>query len=341
MSSINCSKEAIVFKDGTVQLLNTSWDIEKQMRSKDKNNMEYVSVRLETDDVFSPVKSWGMSTSSSIPIWFDPVEAETALKSCVKKWANKHVYENKRFPINVGNDRDVIYVRNCRTVNLRGYKSHVVAAGRTTVNVKRAETSVSLLDKEVKLNEYNIPNTTNVYTHYPFTINEQIITDSERSEMSNYEPCTGEQYDPDEHSITSSSQDVQHSSENKSEPETYVSDNKEKIVGIVSWTGNQYEVFTNSADYIACIKDEIAYWSTSGFKFNTLTNDPAICKAVDDIAYDLYGDDNPHDVEYYKLKALSSSSEELILKSELMNEYKAFILSVQSEEFYEEDELGE
>ena len=121
-------------------------------------------------------------------------------------------------------------------------------------------------------------------------------------------------------------------------PETFAGEDKRVPVGIVSWSGNQYEVFTSGADYIACIKEEIDYRATSGFKFNTLINDPVILKSVDDIVYDFYGDENPNDIEYYKMKASDLSSEERIQSSPLMNEYKAYILAERSEEF-EDDEL--
>ena len=36
-----------------------------------------------------------------------------------------------------------------------------------------------------------------------------------------------------------------------------------------------------------------------GFRFETLTDDPAVRKAVDDMVYDLYGEENPRPLEDY------------------------------------------
>ena len=43
------------------------------------------------------------------------------------------------------------------------------------------------------------------------------------------------------------------------------------------------------------------YRATSGFSFRTVTQDPAIRKAVDDIVFDFYGEENPCCEEDYNL----------------------------------------
>ena len=42
------------------------------------------------------------------------------------------------------------------------------------------------------------------------------------------------------------------------------------------------------------------YHATSGFHYETLTDDPQMRKAVDDILYDLYGEENPRPLEDYE-----------------------------------------
>ena len=37
----------------------------------------------------------------------------------------------------------------------------------------------------------------------------------------------------------------------------------------------------------------------TGFRFETLTDDPAVRKAVDDMTYDLYGEENPRPLADY------------------------------------------
>lgn len=164
--SFSVSKEYMIFHDGTVALLNTSWDVEKKMRSEDKGSMEYAVAVLHSDDVFSPVDSWIVQWPEQQPDWLALPVAEHEIKSMAEKWAKRHVFQNRLLPVQASRPREEYYVRDCRSVNLNGYKTTVMAAGNTTVNVRRAETSVYLLDPQVKLKEYRIPDTTNVFTLY-------------------------------------------------------------------------------------------------------------------------------------------------------------------------------
>ena len=75
----------------------------------------------------------------------------------------------------------------------------------------------------------------------------------------------------------------------------------EPVVGRVSFISGETQEFTDAREYLACIREELPYAATSGFRFRTITRDPAIRKAVDDIVYDLYGEENPCTEEDYKL----------------------------------------
>lgn len=57
--------------------------------------------------------------------------------------------------------------------------------------------------------------------------------------------------------------------------------------------------FNDAGSYIQCIREELPYLATSGFRFETLTDDPAMRKAVSDIVYDFYGLENPNQLEDY------------------------------------------
>lgn len=163
MGTIDIRKEAMAFQDGTVAFLHTSWDIEKKMSSEEKGNMDYTVVSLSSDDVFSPVRSWTMCAPHHPPIWYQPDDIEEKLKAMASKWASRHIFQNRRFPIRAGKEYEEYYVKDCRTVYLTGHKTTVFAAGNTMVHVLAAENSVCLLDKKVKLQEYHIPDVTNVY----------------------------------------------------------------------------------------------------------------------------------------------------------------------------------
>ena len=60
-----------------------------------------------------------------------------------------------------------------------------------------------------------------------------------------------------------------------------------QIVGSVSFINGDAQQFTDAKEYLDCIR--------------TITQDPAVRKAVDDIVFDLYGEENPCNEEDYNL----------------------------------------
>ena len=75
----------------------------------------------------------------------------------------------------------------------------------------------------------------------------------------------------------------------------------ELIVGSVSFLSGETQQFTDAKEYLDCIREELPHEATTGFRFRTITQDPAIRKAVDDIVFDLYGEENPCNEEDYNL----------------------------------------
>ena len=73
------------------------------------------------------------------------------------------------------------------------------------------------------------------------------------------------------------------------------------IIGRVSFISGETQEFTDAEEYLTCIRAELPHEATTGFRFRTITQDPAIRKAVDDIVYDFYGEENTHTEEDYKL----------------------------------------
>lgn len=72
------------------------------------------------------------------------------------------------------------------------------------------------------------------------------------------------------------------------------------IVGRVTYLCDYPREYTDAAEFIACVREELPYHSTTGFRFEVLTDDPATRKAVDDLVYDLYGEENPRPLDDYK-----------------------------------------
>ena len=73
------------------------------------------------------------------------------------------------------------------------------------------------------------------------------------------------------------------------------------IIGRVSFISGETQEFTDAEEYLTCIREDLPHEATTGFRFRTITQDPAIRKAVDDIVYDFYGEENTHTEEDYKL----------------------------------------
>ena len=58
--------------------------------------------------------------------------------------------------------------------------------------------------------------------------------------------------------------------------------------------------FTDAEAFLKCLREELPFSSTTGFRYKVLANDPSIREAVDDIAYDFYGEENPRESEDYE-----------------------------------------
>ena len=71
------------------------------------------------------------------------------------------------------------------------------------------------------------------------------------------------------------------------------------IVGRVSFANGEKIEYTNAQEYVKCVAEELPYRATSGFQFETLTDDPQTRKAVDDLVCNEYGEENPCPLENY------------------------------------------
>ena len=74
-----------------------------------------------------------------------------------------------------------------------------------------------------------------------------------------------------------------------------------QLIGSVSFLTGETQQFTDARAYLDCIREELPHEATTGFRFRTITQDPAVRKAVDDIVYDFYGEENPCREEDYNL----------------------------------------
>ncbi len=71
------------------------------------------------------------------------------------------------------------------------------------------------------------------------------------------------------------------------------------VIGRITYAHDGPEEFTDPKKYLAAIWEELPYHAATGFRCETLTDDPAIRKAVDDMLCDFYGEENPRSLEDY------------------------------------------
>lgn len=64
------------------------------------------------------------------------------------------------------------------------------------------------------------------------------------------------------------------------------------VVGRVTFASGEQQEFTDSKALLQAIREELPFRSTTSFRFETLTDDPEVKKAVDDILLDFAGEDN-------------------------------------------------
>ena len=60
------------------------------------------------------------------------------------------------------------------------------------------------------------------------------------------------------------------------------------LVGRVRFVNGDAQQFTDAKEYLDCIREELPHRATSGFSFRTVTQDPTIRKAADDIVRDFF-----------------------------------------------------
>ena len=95
-------------------------------------------------------------------------------------------------------------------------------------------------------------------------------------------------------------QHMEPSEENKEGLECLCQQPPKQLVGRVSFASGERIEYTDPAKYLRAVKEELPYQSSSGFRFETLTSDPEVRKTVDDMLYDLYGEENPRTLEDYQ-----------------------------------------
>lgn len=66
-----------------------------------------------------------------------------------------------------------------------------------------------------------------------------------------------------------------------------------EVIGRITFASGERMDFTEPQAYLQTIREELPYFSTTGFRCHTLGQDPELKKAVDDILLDFAGERNP------------------------------------------------
>lgn len=102
---------------------------------------------------------------------------------------------------------------------------------------------------------------------------------------------------------------------------------KDKIVGRVTFADGTAQEFTDPHQYLQTIKEELPFRNTTGFKHETLSEDPEIKKAVDDILLDFAGEENPRRTCNYGLTEKGLQALRDVADPSLPHSYAWFVMT--------------
>lgn len=73
-------------------------------------------------------------------------------------------------------------------------------------------------------------------------------------------------------------------------------------IGKATFVGDDDILYCDAEAFLDCIREELPYRDTTGFRYEVLTDDPAVCKAADDILLDFFSEDVPYTLSEYTQK---------------------------------------
>lgn len=71
------------------------------------------------------------------------------------------------------------------------------------------------------------------------------------------------------------------------------------LVGKVTSVGDDDILYDDADAFLDCIREELPYRDTTGFRYEVLTDDPTVRKAVKDILFDFFDVEEPCEEEDY------------------------------------------
>ena len=59
----------------------------------------------------------------------------------------------------------------------------------------------------------------------------------------------------------------------------------------MSYANGDAQEFTDAEAFLKCVREDLPYRPTTGFRYEMLTDDPSVRKQVDDMIFDFYGEE--------------------------------------------------
>ncbi|NLF26292.1 MAG: hypothetical protein GX592_00225, partial [Clostridiales bacterium] len=87
----------------------------------------------------------------------------------------------------------------------------------------------------------------------------------------------------------------------KRQQELNMKNTEKPIIARTSYANGEVFEHTDPEAFLTELREELQYRNSTGFHYEVLTDDPAVRKAVDDELYNLFGEENPRQLEDYGL----------------------------------------
>lgn len=73
-----------------------------------------------------------------------------------------------------------------------------------------------------------------------------------------------------------------------------------KVAALLIYPSTEMEAFTDPGRFLEKYREEMDACGPTGVSARLVSGDPALRKATDDLIYDQFGEENPHDLDYYR-----------------------------------------
>lgn len=100
-----------------------------------------------------------------------------------------------------------------------------------------------------------------------------------------------------------------------------------ETVGRVTYADGTKQEFTDPQEYLQTIREELPLRNTTGFRYETLTDDPQVRKAVDDIILNYAGEENPKRACNYGLTEKGMQTLRDVADPSLTHTYAWFVMT--------------